>query len=45
MTIYGQPSPALAELIEKLAEHVTFHRYSLLQRLETDTQVLREVSA
>jgi quinol monooxygenase YgiN len=36
MTIYGQPSPALAELIERLAGHVEFHRFSLLQGLDTD---------
>src|SRR5262249_2572933 len=34
MTIYGEPSPALADLIERLAGHVTFHRYSLLQGLD-----------
>jgi quinol monooxygenase YgiN len=45
MTIYGEPSPALAELIEKLAGHVTFHRYSLLQGLGSDIQVLHEVRA
>jgi quinol monooxygenase YgiN len=35
MTIYGEPSPALAELIERMAGHVRFHRFSLLQGLET----------
>ena len=34
MTIYGEPSPALAELIEKLQGLVTFRRFSLLQGLE-----------
>src|SRR5262245_18840269 len=28
MTIYGEPSPALAELIERMAGHVNFNRYS-----------------
>jgi quinol monooxygenase YgiN len=35
MTIYGEPSPALAELIERMAGHVGFHRFSLLQGLDT----------
>ncbi len=43
MTIYGEPSPALAELIERLAGHVTFNRYSLLQALDSDIQALDEV--
>ena len=34
MTIYGEPSPALAALIDKLAGHVTFNRYAFLQGLE-----------
>ena len=38
MTLYGEPSPALAELIEKLAGHVTFNRYSLLQGLEAEVR-------
>jgi quinol monooxygenase YgiN len=45
MTIYGEPSPALAELIERLAGHVTFNRYSLLQGLDSDIPVLHEVPA
>jgi quinol monooxygenase YgiN len=45
MTIYGEPSPALAALIEKLAGHVTFNRYSLLQGLDSDIQVPHEVTA
>jgi hypothetical protein len=45
MTIYGEPSPALAELIERLAGHVTFNRYSLFQGLDSDIQVLDEVHA
>jgi quinol monooxygenase YgiN len=38
MTIYAEPSPALAELIERLAGHVEFHRYSLWQGLDRDDQ-------
>lgn len=45
MTIYGEPSPALAELMERLAGHVEFNRYSFLQGLESDIQVLDEVPA
>ena len=45
MTIYGEPSPALAGLLEMLAGHVTFNRYSLLQGLDTEIQVLHEVPA
>ena len=36
MTIYGEPSPALAELMERMAGHVKFNRYSLLQGLNTE---------
>ena len=45
MTIYGEPSPALAELIERMAGHVKFNRYSLLQGLEGEIPVLHEVPA
>jgi hypothetical protein len=45
MTLYGEPSPALAELIERLAGHVTFNRFSLLQGLDSDIQVPHEVPA
>jgi quinol monooxygenase YgiN len=38
MTIYGEPSPALAELIERMAGHVAFHRYSLWQGLDGGNQ-------
>src|SRR5512134_179704 len=34
MTIYGEPSPALAELMERLAGHVEFNRYAFFQGLE-----------
>ena len=36
MTIYGEPSPALAELMQRLAGHVEFNRYSMLQALDCD---------
>ena len=39
MTIYGEPSPRLAELMGRLAGHVSFNRYSLLQELESDIEV------
>ena len=45
MTIYGEPSPALAELIERMAGHVTFNRFSLLQSLSSDIPVRDEVPA
>lgn len=45
MTIYGEPSPALAELMERLAGHVEFNRFSFLQGLASDIQVLAEVPA
>jgi len=34
MTLFGEPSPALAALMEKLAGHVTFRQYSFIQGLE-----------
>jgi hypothetical protein len=45
MTLYGEPSPALAALMEKLAGVVTFNRFSLLQGLEMDIDVRDEVPA
>jgi pimeloyl-ACP methyl ester carboxylesterase/quinol monooxygenase YgiN len=45
MTIYGEPSPALAELIERMAGHVTFHRYALWQSLDSDDQTRRATRA
>ena len=45
MTLYGEPSPALAELLERLAGHVKFNRYSLLQGLDSDIQLPHEVPA
>ena len=35
MTIYGEPTPKLAALLDRLGGVVQFHRYSLLQGLET----------
>lgn len=31
MTIYGEPSPALVDLMERMAGHVQFHRFWLFQ--------------
>ena len=45
MTLYGEPSPALAALIEQLAGVVTFKRFSLLQGLEVDIETRDEVHA
>jgi quinol monooxygenase YgiN len=39
MTIYGEPSPALAQLIERLAGHVRFNRFSFLQGLDVDQTI------
>ena len=36
MTIYGEPSPALAELLERMAGQIEFHRYVLFQGLDSD---------
>ena len=36
MTIYSEPSPALAELMEGMTDHVAFHRYLLWQGLGGD---------
>ena len=43
MTLYGEPSPALAELIERLAGLVPFRRLSLLQGLDVEIAAEREV--
>jgi quinol monooxygenase YgiN len=37
MTIYGELSPALADVVEAMADHVTFHRYSLFQGLDAES--------
>lgn len=38
MTLYGEPSPALAALIEQLAGVVTFRQFSQLQGLDVDIE-------
>jgi pimeloyl-ACP methyl ester carboxylesterase/quinol monooxygenase YgiN len=38
MTLYGEPSPALAEAMEAMAGHVTFHRYAFFQGLDADAK-------
>jgi quinol monooxygenase YgiN len=38
MTIYGDPSPALAQLMEQLKGVVPFRRLTLLQGLEVDVR-------
>ena len=45
MTLSGEPSPALAELIEQLAGVVAFRRFSLLQALDVDIEARHEVPA
>ena len=45
MTLYGEPSPALAELIERLAGVVPFRQFSLLQGLDIDIEARPEVAA
>ena len=45
MTLYGEPSPALAELIERLADVVPFRQFSLLQGLDVDVEARSEVAA
>jgi steroid delta-isomerase-like uncharacterized protein len=45
MTMYGEPSPALAALLEKLAGQVEFHRFALLQGLDVDIEAREKVSA
>jgi quinol monooxygenase YgiN len=45
ISIYGKPSPALAELMERMAGHVTFHQYFLLQGLGGDDQAGRATRA
>ena len=34
MTIYGEPSPALAAVFEQMAGHLTYHKFSLVEGLE-----------
>src|SRR5512142_1663325 len=45
MSIYGEPSPALAALMARMSGHVAFNRYSFLQGLESDIPVLDRLPA
>jgi hypothetical protein len=45
MTLYGEPSPALAELIDRLAGVVPFRQLALLQGLDVDIEARREIPA
>ena len=45
MTLYGEPSPALAHAIEKLDGIVTFRRFSFLQGLDAEVKVPDKVPA
>jgi len=45
MTLYGEPSPALAALMEQLHGVVPFRRFSLLQGLEVDIEAHDQVPA
>jgi hypothetical protein len=45
MTIYSEPSPALAELMDRMSGHVTFNRYWLLQGLDSEIPVRDEIPA
>ena len=45
MTLYGEPSPALAALMDQLANVVPFSRFSFLQGLDVDIEALDEVPA
>jgi quinol monooxygenase YgiN len=45
MTLYGEPSPALAALMEQLHGVVPFARFSLLQGLDADVEALDEIPA
>lgn len=45
MTLYGEPSPALAAAFEAMAGRVKYTKFSFFQGLETDAKVLDEVPA
>jgi pimeloyl-ACP methyl ester carboxylesterase/quinol monooxygenase YgiN len=45
MTLYGEPSPALAEAMEAMAGAVTFRKYAFFQGLDAESKVLEEVPA
>ena len=40
MTIYGEPSPALAELMERMAGHVAFNSFSFWHGLDGDQPIV-----
>jgi quinol monooxygenase YgiN len=43
MTLYGEPSPSLAALMERLADVVPFHRLAYFQGLDAEVKVPDEV--
>jgi quinol monooxygenase YgiN len=45
MTIYADPSPGLAELMDRMSRHVPFHRYTLWQGLDGDSETRRTFEA
>jgi quinol monooxygenase YgiN len=45
MSVYGEPSPALAKLAEAMAGRVSVNWYSFLQGLGSEVTVLEEVAA
>ena len=45
MTLYGEPSPALAELIEAMAGAVEVKQFSFFQALNADVKVAEEIPA
>jgi quinol monooxygenase YgiN len=45
MTFYGEPSPALAEVMKGMAGAVKFTQFSFFQGLSADVELLAEVPA
>ena len=45
MTFYGEPSPALAEAMDAMSGHVTFHQYAFFQGLDAEVRALAGVPA
>ena len=45
MTVYGEPSPALAQLMKQLEGVVPFKKFSLLQGLDVDIEAREEIPA
>lgn len=45
MTLYGEPSPALAAAFEQMGGAVTYTQFSLLQTLDADVEAVEEVPA